>query len=411
MDSRRQRVLAPQYTFQFACIGPECEDTCCQGWRVSVDKATYNAYRRVRHPELRPIFDKSVRRNRSNSSEQNYAKIVLDEKGTCPFLSSEGLCRIHAELGEQFLSNTCAVYPRIHHVVDGVLERSLTMSCPEAARLALLNPEPMEFDLVLEPVPDRDRGAGTLDTSSPKFARRLERYFWNVRSFAIDILQDRSYALWERLVILGIFVQKLDQVLREDPSSIPDLVERYQPLVADGSLRESLNEIPSQAILQYKLAKELLDERSRQAISNKQYLECLRDCLAGLQVTREATVEEIGERYLQAYEEHYLPFMAGREYIFENYLVNHAFKNRFPLGNRGPFGEYAMMVIHYGLLKMHLIGMAAYHKGLSEDLVVRLIYSFARVIEHNPAYLNRIYRLLDESGLVTMPYMAILIKN
>jgi len=70
-----------------------------------------------------------------------------------------------------------------------------------------------------------------------------------------------------------------------------------------------------------------------------------------------------------------------------------------------------MLVIHYALIKMHLIGMAAFHKGLTDELVIRLIYSFSRVIEHNPIYLNRIFRLLSQSGLNNMAYMAILIRN
>ena len=365
----------------------------------------------MRNPELRPLLDQAVKRNRSNTTPQNYAKIVMDKNGRCPLLSPEGLCRVHGELGENYLPTICAVYPRIHHLVDGVLERSLTLSCPEAARLALLNPDPMEFQLVLQPLGDRDIGADVLDTAALRFARKLERYFWDVRSFSIELLQDRSYDVWERLVLLGLFVQNLEQAVSDDPQAIPGLVERYRRTLADGSLRPSLANIPSEPIIQFKLAKELLDERARQSITNKQYLACLAQFLAGLQVTREASVEEIGERYKHAYEQYYLPFMAEREHIFENYLVNHVFKNRFPLGNRGPFGEYVMLVIHYGLIKMHLIGMAAYHKGLTEELVIKLIYSFARVIEHNSAYLTRIYQLLEHSGLATMPYMAILIKN
>lgn len=291
------------------------------------------------------------------------------------------------------------------------MERSLTLSCPEAARLALLNPEPMVFEQVLEPSDGRNTSVDTLDTQALKYAQKFERHFWTVRAFVIEMLQNRSYAVWERLVILGLFMQKLEELRKENPHGIPEAVERYKSLLADESLRASLSEIPSQQVVQYKLAKELVVERFRQSISVKQYLTCLKECLAGLEVTSEATVAEVAARYVQAYEEYYLPFMAEREYIFENYLVNHVFKNRFPLGSRGPFGEYVMLVIHYAMIKMHLIGMAAYHKGLTEELVIKLVYSFARTIEHNPVYLNRIYQLLEQSGLATMPYMAILIKN
>jgi lysine-N-methylase len=55
--------------------------------------------------------------------------------------------------------------------------------------------------------------------------------------------------------------------------------------------------------------------------------------------------------------------------------------------------------------------MAAFHRGLTEEVVIKLIYSFARVVEHSPQYLQHVLRLLKDNGYDTMAYMAILIKN
>src|SRR5690606_1313362 len=252
---------------------------------------------------------------------------------------------------------------------------------------------------------------GELDTSDIKFARRLERHFWEVRSFVIELLQNRLYAVWERLVLLGLFMQKLEQLKGEGFQSTKELIRRYHTAIDDGTLRESLASVPAQTTMQIKFTKELIDERFRRPIGHKVYLECLAQVAAGLEITRDATDEAIGRRYQTAYTEYYAPFMSEREYIFENYLVNYVFKNAFPLGPRGPFGEYVMLVVHYALVKMLLIGMAAFHKGLNEELVIKLVYSFSRVIEHSPAYLAQTYKMIEESGLATMPYMAILIKN
>lgn len=409
---RQRRVLAPQYAFEFSCIGPECEDTCCRGWYVGVDEFTYKRYRRLKHPELRPIIDKAVRRNRRNPTPHNFAQIKMDETGHCPLLSTEGACRIHAELGEGYLANICAVYPRVTHTIDGTLERSLTMSCPEAARKALLRPGPMEFHLELESA-DIPVGPGSvIQTDDIRVGHKWERHLWDVRRFVIGLLQNREYTLNDRLVLLGLFTGRLDQIpAKERGAEVPALVDGFKAAVEDGSLRDSLAGIPAETTLQFKVAKELLDERFRQKISVRQYLISLKQALAGLRVTKEATVEEVGERYRLAIDEYYAPFMASRQHILENYVVNHVFKSLFPLGRRGPFGEYVMTVVHYALLKLHLIGVAAFHKELTEELVIQVIYSYARVIEHNPVYLNRIYDLLAESDLATMPYMAVLINN
>ena len=53
MGEKKRRVLMPQYMAKFRCIGSECEDSCCVGWRVTVDEDTYKKYRRVKDPEPR----------------------------------------------------------------------------------------------------------------------------------------------------------------------------------------------------------------------------------------------------------------------------------------------------------------------------------------------------------------------
>lgn len=162
-----------------------------------------------------------------------------------------------------------------------------------------------------------------------------------------------------------------------------------------------------------KLLKELADERFFQGINSPRYFECFKEFLQGIEYNKDSTEEEIGERYIQAYEEYYRPYMEEREYILENYLVNHVFKNLFPLGekSRTIFTEYVMLIIHYALIKMHLIGMAAFHQGLQDELVLKLIQSFAKTVEHNTVYLRQIRELLQKSDLTTMAYMAILIRN
>ena len=138
------RRLQPESYHAFRCVGAECEDTCCIGWNVNVDKRTYDAYQSCQDPTLGPRLRELVAINIGGKSDDDYARIALTSEG-CLFLK-EQLCSIHRTLGEAYLSNMCATYPRILNVVDDVLERSLDLACPEAARIVLTNPSPMEFD-------------------------------------------------------------------------------------------------------------------------------------------------------------------------------------------------------------------------------------------------------------------------
>ncbi|MGB9858964.1 MAG: flagellin lysine-N-methylase, partial [Moorellaceae bacterium] len=296
--------------------------------------------------------------------------------------------------------------------VNEVIEKSATLSCPEAAKLALLNPEVMEFDEVEEPLLRPGVVRLRLNTADIKWVNRPEKYFWNLRVLTIDLLQNRTLILEDRLILLGMFCQKLKEYVDSGRvKEIPALIDSYNRVMVDGAIQESLESIPAQSAIQMKLLKELADQRFPFVVRSTRYLECFAECLHGLQYTQEAKVEEIGERYAGAYADYYRPFMEEHGYILEHYLVNYVFKNLFPFDRKTVFDSYIMLVVHYALIKLILIGMSAFHKGLTPELVVKLIQSFSKTMEHNTPYLNRVLDLLHANGYDTMAWMAILIRN
>ena len=57
--------------------------------------------------------------------------------------STPGLCSIQQALGEPYIPDLCSTYPRVLTVIGGALEKSLNLSCREAARLVLTDPDAM----------------------------------------------------------------------------------------------------------------------------------------------------------------------------------------------------------------------------------------------------------------------------
>lgn len=411
-NTKNRQLLVPQYMQQFSCIGSDCEDSCCIGWKVTVDEDTYKKYKKSRDLELKPLFKNKVTRQRSNPCSSSYAKIKMEDGRRCSFLSEENLCRVQLKLGEEYLSNTCTVYPRAINSINGVIEKSATTSCPEVARLALLNPNGIDFAEIEEPTSTPGSIVKQLKTDGPKMDNNPQKYFWELRIFSIQVIQDRSYTLAERLIILGMFYQNVQkQIDQGDVHGIPNVIANFNNWMSNQGMKESLHKIPAQLAIQMALCKELVDYRYNQSISSQRYADCLKEMLKGIEYTEEATIEEVTEHYKKAYEEFYEPFMTEHEYILENYLVNYVFKNLFPLGQKTLFDDYVMLVIHYSMIKLHLIGMAGFHKGLTTDLVIKLIQSFGKTVEHSTTYLKNIFNLLKANEFTTLPYMAILIKN
>lgn len=40
--------IIPDYYKEFVCIADQCEDTCCTGWQIVIDKKSLKKYRRVK---------------------------------------------------------------------------------------------------------------------------------------------------------------------------------------------------------------------------------------------------------------------------------------------------------------------------------------------------------------------------
>ncbi|MCG5501475.1 flagellin lysine-N-methylase, partial [Ectothiorhodospira lacustris] len=142
------RALVPSYLQDFRCDGPNCPDNCCQGtWGIHVDELHFKRIRAVRDRELAPLIKKHFKRNRKQTHEQDYGKLVLDKKkGQCAFLTPEKFCGIQQKLGGDHLCNVCMIYPRSTAFIKGFpLERFLSFSCPLAAQTALLRPQGIDF--------------------------------------------------------------------------------------------------------------------------------------------------------------------------------------------------------------------------------------------------------------------------
>lgn len=414
MIEKKRVVLVPEYLEKFSCIGSDCEDTCCVGWRVDIDQKTYKKYKNVSDREMKPLLNKHIKRRRSNASEINYAKIVMDSNSACPLLNEDKLCSIQKTLGEDYLSNVCSTYPRTTNQVNETLEKSATLSCPEVARLVLLNPNGIQFNEIEESINVRNFMNKKINTNREMSSKKIDGYFWNLRIFTIQVLQNRSYSIAHRLIILGMFYQKIQGYHLEGRlDDIPQQIYSYSSLIEDGSFQDALAGITTSTSIQMQLLKELTDIRMNTGVQSFRYVECFGELLEGIQYTNDSTVEEITKRYQLAYSEYYAPFMTPNEYILENYLVNYVYKNLFPsTNNTDIFDSYILLVVHYSLIKLHLIGMAGHHKkDFGVNHVIKLVQSFAKTVEHDSLYLDRVIELLKRNEYTSMAYMAILINN
>ena len=413
MLDKKRIVLQPEYMKQFNCIGQACEDSCCIGWTVEIDKETYLRYKKISNKDLKPIMEKTISRKHNTKCDAAYGRIKMDENYRCPMLDEKNLCKIHGCLGEEYLSQTCAIYPRYLKKVDGKLERSATMSCPEIVRLGLLDSNGIAFEHIEENASIRIKTPINLESDSNLYIDKPQKYFWDIRIFSISLLQNRIYSLSERLIILGIIYKKINELcLNNKVKEIPAMLERMGNIIATGSMKEELDRVPTRTNIQMSMAKSMTDYRMQAGVKSTRYIECLNETLSGLgYITGEREEIEFA-KYDESYKKYLEPYLKEKEFILENYLVNEFFKELMPFGAfKTIWDSYIFLCLIFSMVKLHMIGMAGYHEGLNDDLVLKLIQSYSKVVLHNAPYIEGMIQLLKDNGYDSLAYMAILVKN
>lgn len=202
----RHDVFMPKFATRFSCIGPDCRFNCCQYFTISFDQKYFARLASLCAPADKNKFRKS---KKSKRSDQHFGEFVMDEQQACGFLE-EGICRLHRDFGEHALSNPCYHFPRLFRAYrHDHTELILSMSCIEAARLALLEAD--AFDFVVQPCEVRAEVVENRQIQSSELAQLM----FDVRFFCVQILQFKALAFWKRLAILGLFSVQLTSLLEQ----------------------------------------------------------------------------------------------------------------------------------------------------------------------------------------------------
>ena len=170
----------PNYYNKFSCIAGACPDTCCAGWQIVIDDKTLKKYQHFKGPF----------RNRLHNDIDWKEHVFRQYNRRCAFLNEENLCDIYTEAGPKMFCKTCHNYPRHIEEFEGLREISLSLSCPEAARILLSQKEKVQFVT---------REKETHEEVYDDFDYLLFTALMDTRDMLIDVIQDRNIPMQKRL--------------------------------------------------------------------------------------------------------------------------------------------------------------------------------------------------------------------
>ena len=203
------KTKVPYYYKDFKCIASECSDTCCAGWEIIIDEDTHEKYKNVTGK-----FGE-ILRSKITLYEDGEPGFIL-EGDDCPFLNKNKLCDIYSELGEESLCNTCKQFPRFIEEYGDTREIGISISCPEAARIILDNDKRVEFE-----INENDEMVSAYDDVNYDLFLQL----MPARKIALDIIQNRSMTLKNRIALLISFAQ--DKIDANKVSKVEEVRKNY----------------------------------------------------------------------------------------------------------------------------------------------------------------------------------------
>ncbi len=371
-------ISKPDYYDEFVCLADRCEDTCCAGWQIVIDDESLEEYKKAEG-----AFGERLK----NSIDWTEGTFYQDEYRRCAFLNDCNLCDLYTALGEKSLCTTCTNYPRHIEEFENIREYTLSVSCPEAARILLSKKEPIRFPE--EEVPGEEEWED--------FDFLLHSQLYDARTVMLEILQDRTLDIGLRAFLVWKIGEDLQEYVDEDKLFFVDeIFEKYQSAETKEELRIKLDELHS-----YQQCKQLYDAALKSFIKLYQ-LEQLHDHWEIHLEETEAILYRAGSGpYWEQREEFYgwmKKHMADYPIWMEHLLVY--FIQTYFCG--AVYDGYIASKVRMSIVSVHLIFemlMARWIRNeryLDMEEVIQVLYEYSRELEHSDWNLEKFEELLDE---------------
>lgn len=349
-----------------------CEDTCCAGWQIVIDRKSLADYKKtVRNDRFGSRLKKGIDWRRGTFRQ--------DKEGRCAFLNDRNLCNLYSNLGEKSLCRTCRLYPRHIEEFEGVREITLSVSCPEVAKMLLARITPVTFRTY------EKLGEEEYEAFDPFLFSILQ----DTRSTMIAILQNRALSVPVREgLVLGMTHDIQRRLAQGNMFECREVMERYLT--------------PEAA----KYTKRVLESDSKKMparlFSTLFQLELLKEDWNDLCTETAAILYMHGEdRYwenrskFEVWKQEHLPNWDIHLEQLLVYFVFTYFLGAVYDGEVYSKSRFAISMVH--LIQEIWFGRWMKNKGtLSMEEMAELLYRFSREVEHSDENLKLAEKLLHD---------------
>ena len=360
MSNKDIIILQPKYVADFQCAGSKCDAKCCRNlWLIDIDRETYKKYQRIKNPSMR----KKILDSMQHSTCQAGFEIKFNEEGACPLLCEDNFCYIQRNLGEEALSKTCKGYPRKIQKIGDYQFRLLSLTCPVAAEQALLSIHGMELQQ-LSCENDSAAWKLTIKNTNPKEVPD-DLVAVHIMMGGLAILQNTSYTLEQRLVLLGLFLDRVEDC-QQDVEAVAGLIEYYN---SDGFQQEIFG---------------LWKNWPHYSKAHKQFMTGIITVLQEEKIVLlGAPWQTMNEHHNSIYEQRHKLIQEKFGSALERYWQHEWLFHAYPYSFCGGFlHNYFSYLIAYEMCQLLIYSAYALDEGWEKNNILDVLGMFSKILDH-----------------------------
>lgn len=384
------KIRVPEYFKDFKCIASKCEDTCCAGWGIVIDDATYDRYKNVQGE-----FGDRLRSEIAHEAGEN---IFVLKGNNCPFLNEEKTCDIYINIGEENLCYTCQQYPRYTEEFGSLREVGISLSCPEAARIMLNNSKKVEFELS----ENNEVVSSYNDINAQLFIELLQS-----RKIVMDIIQDRTIDLRKRAVVALLFVDEIQEKIDESEiKEIKYVREKYSDKFFLEELLEKLEEYKDNEGIKYDNIQEYFNVfRDLKHITPNDPLG-LNDALRYFW-----QADEDEELYILKHKQ-FVEYYEDKVYKFENILVYFVFRYFMKaVFDYDALAKIKTAIISYMMIRELAVVRYIENNEFTDEDMVDIAHTYSKDIEHLEENIEALAELFETNEVFDIEEMVMALMN
>lgn len=386
--SNQSIILQPKYVGDFQCDGSKCNAKCCRKiWFIDIDRETYKKYQRIKNPDVRRKILSSI----EPSNRASGFGIKFIPEGACSLLCEDNFCYVQRNFGEEALSETCKIYPRIVQKIGNYQFRLLSLTCPVAAEQALLSLEGMEIQQMSceDDTPAWQLAAKSLQ---PKEVSD-DLVAVHIMMGGLAILQNASYTFEQRLVLLGLFLDRVEDC-QQDVEAVAGLIEYY-----------------NSDVFQQKISG-LWDEWQYFPIAHQQFMEGI---ITVLQKEKLLLVsgswQTMNEHHNSIYAQRHKMIQDKLGSVLERYWQHEWLFHGYPYSFSGGFlHNYFSYLIAYEMCQLLIYSAYALDEGWEENNILDVLGMFSKILDHRRDFSKALVKETEIFGKEPLKLMQVFLR-